>query len=280
MFNQERIFRVFQLITALKRLPHKSIEELMVLLETSQRSTYRYFDLLRELGYDLQKDAEKRWFIADEGLSDLETFTHEENAYLRSLIKNYGDDSPAKQILLQKIALNSDSVIVSEDLKKIQLTKILENLKLGINSQTPVYLHGYHSYNSNTIMDRYVEPFGLTFDQRLLMAYEPKKKENKFFQIDRIGSVSIGEGSFKHANKHEIQEADAFGYAFGKTRQKIKCKLSVRAYISLLEQFPRALNNVTKKKRDPFYTLDIEVASQEPFERFRRGFDYGDVVDI
>lgn len=46
MFNQNRIYRVFQLINFLRTKPSKTPRSLGGLLEISERSVYRYFDLI------------------------------------------------------------------------------------------------------------------------------------------------------------------------------------------------------------------------------------------
>ena len=58
MFNQNRIFRVFELINFLKAKPSKGMKTLVSLLDISERSVYRYLDLLAELGIIVLKDEE------------------------------------------------------------------------------------------------------------------------------------------------------------------------------------------------------------------------------
>ena len=50
MYNQHKILRVFQLINLLKAKPSKSIRSLAKTLAIDNRTIYRYFDLLREVG--------------------------------------------------------------------------------------------------------------------------------------------------------------------------------------------------------------------------------------
>jgi hypothetical protein len=55
MFNQNRIYRLFQLINFLKARPAKSIRSIEAFLETSERTAYRYLDLLKDLGFQEHK---------------------------------------------------------------------------------------------------------------------------------------------------------------------------------------------------------------------------------
>lgn len=273
MTEQQKILRVFNLIAALKRTPGKTIPELSKVIDASERTIYRYFDLLTDLEFDIVKDAQKRYTIENDGISQMESFSKEEYEFLDSLIKRTKNKSSHIDLILQKIKFNSDTAIISEDLQYIKRSKILENIKIGIETKTPICLLQYHSFNSNTISDRYVEPFGFTRDGQSLICYEPIKKENKFFKLDRIGKVDILSGSFKHEDKHEIQEADIFGYAFiGKTIE-LHYELSVRAYLQLVEQYPQATAYITKKKRNKTYDLKVTVAQTEPFERFLKSLN-------
>ena len=73
MFNQNKILRVFQLISLLKKQPTKSIKFLSGVLGSTDRTIYRYFDLIKELGFDLQRDGFNRYFIVgDKDINDIE----------------------------------------------------------------------------------------------------------------------------------------------------------------------------------------------------------------
>ncbi len=55
MFNQNRIYRLFQLINYLKSRPAKSIQSIINYLNTSERTVYRYVELLKDLGFSVEK---------------------------------------------------------------------------------------------------------------------------------------------------------------------------------------------------------------------------------
>ncbi|HAH54274.1 MAG TPA: transcriptional regulator, partial [Flavobacterium sp.] len=55
MLNQHKILRVLQLMTLLKKEPSKSIKFLAGMLESTERTVYRYLDLIKELGFDLER---------------------------------------------------------------------------------------------------------------------------------------------------------------------------------------------------------------------------------
>lgn len=57
-----KILRVYQLIVELKQ-KNMSIEEIARFLSTSERTAYRYVDLLNEVGFETDKDFKNRHFI-------------------------------------------------------------------------------------------------------------------------------------------------------------------------------------------------------------------------
>lgn len=63
MLNQHKILRVLQLISLLQQEPPKSIQHLGSILKNTHRTIYRYLDLLWELGFDLQRDHNNKYFI-------------------------------------------------------------------------------------------------------------------------------------------------------------------------------------------------------------------------
>jgi len=63
MHNQHKILRVLQLITLLKKEPAKSIRFLSGILDSTDRTVYRYLDLVKELGFELQKDQNNKFKI-------------------------------------------------------------------------------------------------------------------------------------------------------------------------------------------------------------------------
>jgi proteasome accessory factor C len=70
MFNQNRILRVFKLISLLKSIPAKSIKRIALSLEISERSCYRYMDLLDELGFEVTKDENNKFSLKADQIVD------------------------------------------------------------------------------------------------------------------------------------------------------------------------------------------------------------------
>jgi len=100
MFNQNRIYRLFQLINYLKARPAKTVRSIETFLDTSERTVYRYLDLLKDLGFSIEKDSNNKIFIASSDI-DLIPFTPQEADYLKKLILSTGKKNQLAQSVLQ-----------------------------------------------------------------------------------------------------------------------------------------------------------------------------------
>jgi DNA-binding IclR family transcriptional regulator len=60
--NQHRIMRVIKLIELLKEKP-RYIHTMSRYLQISDRSVYRYLKMYEQLGYQVERDTNKKYFI-------------------------------------------------------------------------------------------------------------------------------------------------------------------------------------------------------------------------
>ena len=162
MYNQHKILRVFQLINLLKSKPAKSIRSLAKTLSIDNRTIYRYFDLLKELGFQVEKDTYNRFSIVSEESDEEFMFTSEESGFLKELISTAGRDNSLKDSILKKLYVNSELKIQGKQLFKAHLSKLIEQAKLAIETGKQVILKKYYSANSQNIEDRLVEPIHFT----------------------------------------------------------------------------------------------------------------------
>ena len=234
MFNQNRILRVFKLITLLKTFPAKSIKRLAASLEISERSCYRYMDLLAELGFEVRKDDHNKFFL-QEKLPSLE-----------------------------------ESNILATNIVHGHLAKLLAQINEAIKEQKQVILHKYQSASSESIADRLVEPIGFTANYTYLCAYEPADAQNKYFKLERMGSIEILAETYKFKEAHVLLTPDVFGFNDSGEKFPIQLKLSMRAMLFLKDDYPATVDYLTDQK-DGSWLLEVEVNSMEPVERILRG---------
>jgi predicted DNA-binding transcriptional regulator YafY len=278
MLNQHKILRVLQLISLLQQTPPKSVQHLASILDTTHRTAYRYLDLLRELGFDLQRDHNNKYFIIHNDEIAPVHFNPDETEFLRQLILTSGKDSQLKDAVLKKIYLSSETTIIGNHLLKAHLGKIVEDLCEAIICKLQVKLKNYHSLNGETISDRIVEPLAFTDNYSSLIAYEIGSKKNKYFNIQRISNVEILDKSWDHTDKHQIELPDAFGFAPGTETFAIHLELSMKAFILLKEEYPLSSPHLKPIPKSNKYELKMEVNSLKPIERFIKGLK--DEVEI
>ena len=269
MFNQHKILRVLQLITYLQETPHKSVDQLSNFLETTERTVYRYLDLLRECGFDLHKDANQRFYIEKEE-GDGVHFTNEEAQFLKQLVLTTASKSKLKDAVLSKIYTGSELSMVASHLIHAKNGKIVERLTRAMLNKEQVLLKKYQSINTETISDRVVEPFGFTENYQTVMAYEPASEKNKTYNIDRISSVEYLNQKFQHEAKHEQQVMDVFGFAYNGQKYPVKLEMSMKEYLLLKAQYPLIAPFVKYESGKDKYVLEIEVNDLRVLE----GFNY------
>lgn len=271
MFNQHRIMRVFQLINMLKSGSPKSVNHLAKMLETTDRSVYRYLDLLRELGFDIQRDRQGRYLMMRREGELFEGFTEEEATLLKELLLSAGKHSKLKDSILQKIQATSETNVLSSQVFKAHLGKIVQDLSLAIQLGRQVVLKKYHSANSLQISDRFVEPVRFTENYISLCAFEVSSGKNKYFNIERIAGVEVLDIEMKNIEKHRFPRPDVFGFSECNDPLPVDLRMSLRAFVILREEFPMTIPFLKKEVKTKSYRLQIDVNSYKPVARFALG---------
>ncbi len=272
MHNQHKILRVLQLITLLKKEPAKSIRFLAGVLESTDRTVYRYLDLVKELGFELHKDHNNKFQIVGGDEYQQISFSNEEVLLLRDLVMTTGKDNKLKDSLLQKIYLQSELAIQGNQILKANLGKMVEKINSSISENKRIVLKGYHSLNTQKISDRIIEPITLTDNYNSVCGFEVETQVNKYYNLERITEVIQLEEEQQFHQLHQLDEMDVFGFS-EKNGQKFSVELlvSLRAYILLKEQYPKIDNHITKEINTEKYRVKIEVNNPKPITRFILG---------
>lgn len=271
MFNQNRIYRLFQLINFLKARPSKSVRSIETFLDTSERTVYRYIDLLKDLGFDIEKDNNNKIFIASSEL-DVIPFTAQEADYLKKLILSTGKDNKLAQSVLHKVQHSSEIQVGTENLFKVHLAKIVEQISIAIVEGKQLLIKGYSSANSQIISDRIVEPTCFTENYDSVSAYEIKSKINKYFNVERMSGVEVLDIPMKYESKHEFYKPDIFGFQGKILNKEIEMKMSMRAYLLLKEEYPMSAAYKKTMPDTSKYYFKANVQSYKAPGRFVMGF--------
>jgi predicted DNA-binding transcriptional regulator YafY len=272
MFNQNRIYRLFQLINYLKARPAKSVRSIEAFLETSERTAYRYLDLLKDLGFQIEKDSKNKLFIA--ATSELEhiPFTPQEADYLKKLILSAGKENQLAQSVLQKVQQSSEIELGADSLFKAHLAKIVEQISVAIIEGKQLLIKGYSSANSQSVTDRLVEPTCFTENYDSVSAFEIKTRLNKYFNIERMTSVEVLEKPMKYEDQHEFYKPDIFGFQGKSMNKEIELEMSMRAYLLLKEEYPMSTAFIKPIPDTGKYYFKANVQSFQAPGRFVLGF--------
>nr|WP_287936759.1 WYL domain-containing protein [Algoriphagus sp.] len=254
--EQQKILRVFKLINLLQGTIGKPVHRLAELLETDERTIYRYFKLLEALGFVVVKEFSK-YKIQERpeylpGTSTYSTFSSEENQWLKGLIESQGKGNLLKDSILQKLQLKSEVKQGSEHLFKAHLGRQVDLIGHAMTLKRRVWLKEYYSLSSDTVSDRLVEPVGFGSDYEHIHAFEVESKSMKMFKIERIGEVVISSEPWQFESKHELPAQALFGFT-GKGKYPVKLKLSKKAFQLMQEEHPNARPFMQIKNRNHYY---------------------------
>lgn len=263
-----RLMRLFQIIAVLKS-GHWTIQQLSERFDTSQRTIYRYINLLEEVDFLIEKDFQNRYFIMTSEDDPTQTvFSIEETKLIKKLIQSGTNDNPLKNTLLKKLALNSEIDSMPRLFVKARLSKLVDDLAMTIKKKNQVVLKNYHSANSNEIRDRLVEPIHFGDNYQSVMALDTQDKICKQFKLDRIGEVIRLEKPFEFESLHKNTTTDIFGFS-GDGNIWITLQLGMRAYLLLREEYPLSIPYL--EKQDPHYVFHGPVANFDGIGRFVLG---------
>ncbi len=267
MFNQNRILRVFKLITLLKTFPAKSIKRLASSLEISERSCYRYMDLLYELGFEVIKDDSNKFSLKADQIVD--PFTREESHLIREVLTVSVKNNPLVASIKSKLPSLEESNILATNIVNGHLSKLVSLINEAILNKTQIIINKYQSASSESITDRLVEPIGFTANYQYLCAFEIESNQNKYFKLERMGSVKILDIKFQFHPLHKLNKPDVFGFNDSGERFNVKLKLSMRAQLWIKDDYPDT-SSYLQDLGDGSWLLDVEVFNMEPVNRILR----------
>lgn len=271
MYNQNRILKVLQAIALLKTQPPKRVKLLAKQLETTDRTLYRYLDLIKELGFDIKKDNSNRVFIPQISNEDYTVFTKEEALFVKNLILQFGNSNILKDSVLAKLNIDAEMHDMSQQLMNVHIGSIIENLNAAVANKTQVVLKKYFSVHSNTVSDRRVEPLQFTDNYQYICAFEPESQTNKFFALERIKEVKTTSDAYQFAAQHLFEPIDIFSFSGSGTTYNIDILLNLRAFVLLQEEYPNSIPHLKKDRNTNQYRLQATVNNLKPIARFVRG---------
>lgn len=272
MLNQHKILRVLQLISLLKKEPAKSIRFMAGFIESTERTVYRYLDLIKELGFELERDSYKRYYITGDRFQEFDSFTNEEVALLNELLMSSAKDSKLKDAILKKIYFKSEMAVHGNTILNAHLGLIIQKISRAIENGNKVILKSYHSANSQKIADRLVEPISFSDNYTSICAFEIATQKNKYFNIERITEIEELSEKQEYHSLHKVDQTDVFGFTeWNGEKFDIELNLSLRAFVILKEEYPLVLPHITQTDKNKPYVLKCSINNPKPITRFILG---------
>lgn len=281
-FNQRTVERVMRLIRRMRHPIRMSREEYAAYLGVSERSIYRYLNLIESLGFAVMLDANGNPFIAGEDLR--ESFTDQEAEWVQTAMETLGADNPLTQSVIRKLNMFSEREEEMDALVAAGRAQLIGQIADALFHRKQLTLIGYHSANSGTRNDRLVEPLQFVANYATLSAFEVQSRKTKFFRIDRISSVQMSDKPFQFDRMHQAARPDMFGFALpddAAARHEVRLDLSMRAALFLRSEYPLSIPYLSVSPEAGRFRLEAAIADLRPLERFIRGFLLpGDVTVI
>jgi proteasome accessory factor C len=272
MIPQQKILRVFRLIRYLKKPGGVSIAQLQELLECSQKTVYRYLELLEELGLGVDQDFHGRWFLPgspNQPEDDL-LFTAEESQLMFDLLHFEGRKNALSKEIIRKMYVHSDIPIHAGKIETSMHVRIIKKLSKAMREGKQVILKKYQSAHSETIRDRKVEPFGFLNNYKTVEAFDLEDKKVKHFGTERIAEVEIKGASQHYEDFHRSRPVDCFGYWIEEPVEAV-FELSRKAWVFLKEEFPLASEHTAYDDKRDLYVFKGTVGDYQGVGRFIAG---------
>ncbi|NJN26634.1 MAG: WYL domain-containing protein [Cyclobacteriaceae bacterium] len=230
------------------KVPHgRTIKSMAEDLEVSERTIYRYKDLLEENGFPIDKEiGGERWFIVagDRG-DNMLNFDIDEANLIKDLLENNAFNHTLKDGILQKLYINSELHPLANNVVEARINGIINKLKRAVKKESKIILKNYHSVNGNAIRDYFVEPHSFSPNYQTIYAFHINEGVNKQFRVCRIGDIQELDKPQTHKNLHESFKLDPFGYN-GDEHLEIILKLNHASVTRLRESYPQAYHFLTK----------------------------------
>lgn len=268
MVAQQKILRVFRLIQYLKSKPRLSVSELANKLESSERTIFRYFNLLEEIGFELDLDFNKKYFILSDFDEDKLNFTTEEVQILNKSLNLLDSQSSFKDILVAKLKVHTDVNHFGEDLLKADHSKKVECCRMSLDLNCRIELVNYYSLNSQTTENRIVEVVGFDENFESIRVVDIRSPELiKTFKLNRCEKVELMRDSpQKYTIGKVIQQKDPFNFS-GDKEIDLQLILSHNTKVLIGEQYKRIKPYIIKRGQNSF-DLKVKVYNLEPIKRF------------
>lgn len=273
MEDQPKIERLLRLMKYMSGPVDYSVPELAERLETSSRTIYRYILSFKDAGFFVRKINGNSYKLgklprSSVDLDNLVYFSDEEASLVNALLDQLEPTNSLKSNLKSKLSAICSTLPITDYVSKRSNAAHVADLGRAIESKLQAVLRRYESGHSNTVRDRYIEPFGFTTDFIDVVGYDTEDGRNKIFKISRIGEVDVTESPWEYEEQHKKLDRDVFRIS-GDVSYHVRLRLSSMAKNLLEEEYPMSSKHVQAEKGE--WILDTVVHGLKGVGRFVAG---------
>jgi len=198
------------------------------------------------VGFDQEpKPPYRMAIIPDHQLKELKhliPLTEADRAKISRALYQFSSSRDAQYLTNKLESLYDFQKLGLRALRQPALEKI-DRLEAGKVYEQQVIIEKYRS-NSNTINDRRVEPYHIDPELDTIQAYDVDKKKNAHFKLSRIDRVIPTDHPWSFKADHRYKYTDVFRMA-NNDQKLVQLKLDVWGYNALIEQYPKALADIS-----------------------------------
>lgn len=273
MEDQPKIERLLRLMKYMSGPVDYSVPELAERLETSSRTIYRYILSFKDAGFFVRKINGNSYKLgklprSSVDLDNLVYFSDEEASLVNALLDQLEPTNSLKSNLKSKLSAICSTLPITDYVSKRSNAAHVADLGRAIESKLQAVLRRYESGHSNTVRDRYIEPFGFTTDFIDVVGYDTEDGRNKIFKISRIGEVDVTESPWEYEEQHKKLDRDVFRIS-GDVSYHVRLRLSSMAKNLLEEEYPMSSKHVQAENGE--WILDTVVHGLRGVGRFVAG---------
>lgn len=264
---EKTIQKIFHLISRLSGTNYHTVKHLKEFLECDENTIYRYFEIIQNIGYELEKKNYSYKIVSF--LDKKFNLTEQENKIIVSAVEALDRPEIEKKLLIRK--LNYNNTIFTPDL--FRLSRQLDMVRTtvyAIQNRRKIIIQNYKTTNPQSkIRDRLVLPLHYDEKRQILQALEEKVVKN--FVLERMGGVFICEEEKEVIKAINIPQIDPFGIA-GELKFEIELWMTDRATALIKEEY-NDIEMYIKCGSNKEYThvLKMRVAGFEGIGRFVLG---------
>lgn len=273
MEDQPKIERLLRLMKYMSGPVDYSVPELAERLETSSRTIYRYILSFKDAGFFVRKINGNSYKLgklprSSVDIDNLVYFSDEEASLVNALLDQLEPTNSLKSNLKSKLSAICSTLPITDYVSKRSNAAHVADLGRAIESKLQAVLRRYESGHSNTVRDRYIEPFGFTTDFIDVVGYDTEDGRNKIFKISRIGEVDVTESPWEYEEQHKKLDRDVFRIS-GDVSYHVRLRLSSMAKNLLEEEYPMSSKHVQAENGE--WILDTVVHGLKGVGRFVAG---------